>query len=134
MRITRSKDSENREHTTIDVPVVIADRSRIFKNLENYLAQSALTLPLVTVQRTGISIQPSRITNLHNEIKNQEQEGRINYDLYTPTPVDISYSVVLVSRFMTDLDMMIGQIVPFFNTDVYVSSRHPKYLNVKYSS
>ena len=65
---------------------------------------------------------------------NQEQEGRINYNLYTPVPLDISYSVVLVSRWMNDIDMMLGQILPFFNTDVYVSHRHPKYSNVKYSS
>ena len=30
--------------------------------------------------------------------------------------------------------MMLGQILPFFNTDVYVSHRHPKYSNVKYTS
>lgn len=48
-KITRSEDRENQTPSTIDVPVVIADRSRIFKNLENYLAQSSLTLPIVTV-------------------------------------------------------------------------------------
>jgi hypothetical protein len=86
------------------------------------------------VQRTGLSIATSRITNLHNEIKNQEMEGRINYDLYTPCPIDLQFKVCLVSRWMSDIDMMLGQILPFFNTDVYVSHRHPKYTNVKYSS
>lgn len=133
-RITRSFDRENQDRTTIDVPVVIADRSRIFKSLENSLAASPLTLPLVTIQRTGVTIANSRITNLHNEVVNQEMEGRVNYDLMTPVPVDISYSVVLVSRWMNDVDMMLGQLLPFFNTDVYVSHRHPKYSNVKYSS
>ena len=129
-RITRSQDMENKTRVTIDVPCVIADRSRIFKNLE----KPGLTLPLITVQRTGLSIATARITNLHNEIKNQEMEGRINYNLYTPCPVDLQYKVVLVSRWLSDIDMMLGQILPFFNTDVYVSSRHPKYSNVKYSS
>lgn len=129
-RITRSQDDENKTVQTIDVPVVIADRSRIFKNLE----KPGLTLPLITVQRTGLSIATGRITNLHNEIKNQEMEGRINYNLYTPCPIDIQYSVVLVSRWLSDIDMMLGQIMPFFNTDVFVSHRHPKYSNVKYSS
>ena len=103
-RITRSQDSENKTYTTIDVPVVIADRSRIFKNLEKL----GLTLPLVTVQRTGITIASGKITNLHNEIKNQEMEGRINYNLYTPTPIEIQYQVVLASRFLSDIDMMLG--------------------------
>ena len=130
-RITRSQDKENQTRVTIDVPVVIADRSRIFKNLEK---QQALQLPMITVQRTGITIAANRITNLHNEIKNQEMEGRTNYDLYTPTPIDLQYKVCLVSRWLSDIDMMLGQILPFFNTDVYVSHRHPKYSNVKYSS
>lgn len=89
---------------TIDVPVVLADRSRIFKNLE----KPGLTLPLITIQRTGLSIAANRITNLHNEIKNQEMEGRINYNLYTPVPLDITYKVCLVSRWLSDIDMMLG--------------------------
>ena len=130
-RITRSQDLENKTRVTIDVPVVIADRSRIFKNLEK---QQALQLPMIPVQHTGITIAANRITNLHNEIKNQEMEGRTNYDLYTPTPIDLQFKVCLVSRWLSDIDMMLGQILPFFNTDVYVSHRHPKYSNVKYSS
>jgi hypothetical protein len=51
-RITRSQDLENKTVTTIDVPVVIADRSRIFKHLE----KPGLELPLITIQRTGLSI------------------------------------------------------------------------------
>ena len=129
-RITRSQDKENKTLETLEVPVVIADRSRIFKNLE----KPGFILPLVTVQRTGIQVASNRLTNLHNEIKNQEMEGRINYNLYTPTPLDISFSVILVSRWLSDIDMMLGQILPFFNTDVYVSHRHPKYSNVKFSS
>lgn len=61
-------------------------------------------------------------------------EGRINFNLYSPVPLDISYKVCLVSRWLSDIDMMLGQILPFFNTDVYCSCRHPKYSNVKYSS
>lgn len=134
MRITRSVDRENKKKTTIDVPVVLASRSRIFKNLENLLAQSVVTLPLITIERTGIQIANSRTTNLHNEIKNQEQYGRINYNLYSPVPIDILYKVVLVSRYLNDIDMMLGQLLPFFNTDLYVSCSHPKYKNVKFSS
>jgi hypothetical protein len=43
-----------------------------------------------------------------NEIKNQEMEGRVNYNLYTPCPIDIQYTVVLASRWLSDIDMMLG--------------------------
>ena len=103
-RITRSQDAENKTVETFDVPVVIADRTRIFKNLEG----SGMRLPMITIQRTGLSIATGRITNLHNEIKNQEMEGRINYNLYTPCPVDLQFKVVLASRWLSDIDMMLG--------------------------
>ena len=83
-------DGENQKRTTIDVPVVLS------------------TLPLVTVERTGIQIDNNRITNLHNEIKNQEQEGRVNYNLYTPVPISLTFKVCVVSRYLTDIDMMLG--------------------------
>ena len=67
-----------------------------------------LTLPLVTVERTGIQIDNNRITNLHNEIKNHEQEGRVNYNLYTPVPISLTFKVCFVSRYLTDIDMMLG--------------------------
>ena len=51
-RITRSQDDENKTLETIDVPVVIADRSRVFKNLEG----SGMRLPMITIQRTGITV------------------------------------------------------------------------------
>ena len=54
--ITRSLDSENKTATTINVPLVQADRSRIFKSLENLLAAKALVLPIITWQRTGVQV------------------------------------------------------------------------------
>ena len=62
----------------------------------------------MTVERTGIQIDNNRITNLHNEIKNQEQEGRVNYNLYTPVPISLTFKVCFVSRYLTDIDMMLG--------------------------
>ena len=72
--------------------------------------------------------------NLHNEMLTQASPGRINYNLYTPTPLDITYQLVITSKLFEDLDMMLGQIIPFFNTDIYVGWRHPKYKNVQYKS
>ena len=131
--ILRPLNKQNTEHRTVEVNCVIGNRSRIFKNLDG--AQSkGLTLPLIVVTRTGITINSDRNTNLHNEIKQQTTKDRINYNLLTPVPIDIEFTVTLVSKWPSDIDMMLSNIIPFFNQDLYVARRHPKYYNVQYFS
>lgn len=131
--ILRALNKQNTEHRTVPVNCVIGNRSRIFKHLDG-TQKKGLTLPLIVVTRTGISINSDRNTNLHNEVKQQTTKDRINYNLLTPVPIDIEFTVTLVSRWPSDIDMMLSNIIPFFNQDLYVASRHPKYYNVQYFS
>ena len=131
--ILRALNKQNTEHRTVPVNCVIGNRSRIFKHLDG-TQKKGLTLPLIVVTRTGISINSDRNTNLHNEVKQQTTKDRINYNLLTPVPIDIEFTVTLVSRWPSDIDMMLSNIIPFFNQDVYVACRHPKYYNVQYFS
>lgn len=131
--ILRALDKQNTKHRTVEVNCVIGNRSRIFKHLDG-TQKKGLTLPLIVVTRTGITINSDRNTNLHNEVKQQTTKDRINYNLLTPVPIDIEFTVTLVSRWPSDIDMMLSNIIPFFNQDLYVACRHPKYYNVQYYS
>ncbi len=42
-------------------------------------------------------------------------------------PVDISYDVMIVSKFPGDIDKILSNFICFFNNDLFVSSIHPKY-------
>lgn len=118
----------------IPVQCMIGNRSRIFKNLENPDKQAMYTFPLVVVTRTGIQIEPERVANLHNEIKLQQSRTRINYNLITPNPVSINYTVTIISKDQGMNDLILSNFIPFFNKDLFVSSVHPKFLNLKYNS
>ena len=131
--ILRALNKQNTEHRTVEVNCVIGNRSRIFKNLDSSQSKG-LTLPLIVVTRTGITVNSDRNTNLHNEIVQQTTKDRINYNLLTPVPIDIEFTVTLASKWPSDIDMMLSNIIPFFNQDLYVSCRHPKYYNVQYFS
>ena len=131
--ILRALNKQNTEHRTVEVNCVIGNRSRIFKNLDASHTKG-LSLPLIVVTRNGITINSDRNTNLHNEIKQQTMKNRIDYNLLSPVPLDIEFTVTLVSKWPSDIDMMLSNIIPFFHQDVYVSSRHPKYYNVQYFS
>lgn len=118
----------------IPVKCVIGNRSRIFKDLENPEKKATYTFPLIVVTRTGIQTEPDRIANLHNEIKYQQYSGQHLYDLMTPNPVAINYSVTIISKNQGMNDMIMSNFIPFFNKDLFVSCVHPKFTNVKYNS
>lgn len=48
---------------------VIGNRSRIFKNLENPNKNGLYSLPMIIIQRTGITKNNDRLTNINNEVK-----------------------------------------------------------------
>lgn len=129
--ITRKKGNESQE---IPVKCVIGNRSRILKNLENPNKSGTYSLPMIIIQRTGINRNAERLTNLHNEIVHSPSRKNIIYDLYTPVPIDIEYSVTLVSKYPGDIDMMLGNFAIFFNSDLFVTCIHPKFKNLKYNS
>ena len=131
--ILRATDKDNVGHRNVEVNCVIGNRSRIFKHLDGS-EKTGLRLPIIVVTRTGITINSDRNTNLHNEIVQQTTRDRINYNLLTPVPIDIEFSVVIASRWPSDIDMILSNIIPFFNQDLYVACRHPKYYNVQYYS
>ena len=57
-----------------------------------------------------------------------------DYNLYTPIPVDITYTVSMISKVPGDIDRIISNFILFFNKDVFVSHKHPKFPNLKFSS
>lgn len=123
-------------NTIKEIPVtcVIGNRSRIFKNLENREKRAEYKLPMIAISRSSITINNERKSNLHNEVKYQTNSNTRNYNLMTPVPVDIGFTVTILSKNPADQDMIMSNFLPFFNSDLYVTSIHPKFTNVKYNS
>lgn len=106
---------------------VIGNRSRIFKNLENPNKNSVYSLPMIIIQRTGITRNNDRLTNINNEVKYATHSRELNYNLYTPVPIDIAFQVTIVSKRQGDIDKALSNFMPFFNKDAFVRYRHPKF-------
>jgi hypothetical protein len=120
----------------IPVRCMIGNRSRIFKDLENPEKKATYTFPLLIITRGGITSDPDRIANLNNEVKFQTSPTPygINYNLLTPHPITISYTVTILSKDQATNDMIVSNFISFFNQDLFVSCIHPKFNNVKYNS
>lgn len=116
------------------VNCVFGQRSRILKNLQNPDKRATMKLPLIVINRTGITRNAERLNNLHNEVKYQESSKRRNYNLYTPVPIDISYDVYFIAKFPGDIDKIISNFIAFFNADLFVTCIHPKYEGIKFNN
>ena len=114
------KDKNNKD---IIVKCMFGKRSRVFKTLENS-NYGQLVLPAIYFSRTSLSRNPQRLTNLHNEIYNKNQN--LDYNLLTPVPIDIVFELVIVTKYPEDMDIILSNFIPFFNQDIYVKIKNPK--------
>ena len=107
-RQVKNPETKKLEPKQYQVNCVFGQRSRILKSLQNPEKEGTVKLPLIAINRTGVTRNPERLNNLHNEIKYQESSTRRNYNLYTPVPVDISYDVTVMSKFPGDIDKIMS--------------------------
>lgn len=107
------------------VPCAFGQTSRVLKSIFNPAAAPQI-YPLITIERTSISIDQSRNIELNNDIA--EMVSLVHYDPNTrpPTPVDIKFRVHVFSKYPEELDMIICNFIPFYNKDVFVTTPHPK--------
>ena len=93
------------------------------------------TLPLISIQRTGLTKNNERLTNVNNEIKYRTHSKALpDYNLFTPVPVDISYQVTIISKYQEHIDKAISNLLPFFNKDLFVRCEHPKFEGISYTN
>lgn len=127
------RDNDTNKIEPVKVNFVYGSRSRIIKALENQQEKADFTLPLIAATRTGIQRDPSRLANLHNEIR-QSVNGRIDYNMLTPNPINVNYKVTIFAKYQSDIDLILSNWIPFFNNDVWVSVKHYKYTDLKFYS
>ena len=115
--------------TTKRIPVtcVLDQRSRIVKNWENAEKRATIKLPMITINRSGYSRNSERLNSINNEVKYEMTSKKRSYDLLTPIPVDITYSVSIIAKYPSDIDQIASNFMVFFNNDVFVQCTHPKY-------
>lgn len=107
----------------ITVPCLYASRSRILKSLEN--RDNTVKLPLICVSITGLSRDVSRVHSIHNGLLYQHDNAAYQIKRNTPVPINIGYSVTIITKFQEDMDQLIGNWAVWFNPDIYVVTPHP---------
>lgn len=126
-------ERSDKDGKVMKIPVMCVNgkRSRIIKNFENDSKKGMYKLPLIAINRTGYARNSERLNNLHNEVKYEFTGKYRSENLLTPVPIDISYDVVVMSKYPSDIDQIASNFMVYFNSDCYVSCIHPKWEGIK---
>lgn len=120
--VIKRYDDERNVKELIEVRYVFAPKQRVIYDIENK-AQN-LTLPVVSVNVTGISRDDSRIFNKLDNIYNP-LSNRVNTEVKMPIPVNISVSMSMIARYMTDMDQILSNFIPYNNPYIIISWKEP---------
>lgn len=99
--------------------------SRVLKSILNPTAAS-FSYPLICIEKGSMRIDKARNRETNYDIS--IMTSPVTYDPNTrpPTPVDIDFTINIFAKYPEDIDMIVSNFVPFFNTDVFVRTPHPK--------
>lgn len=112
------RDNVDNIQKEIKVPCLYGGRSRILKSLEN--RGSTLRLPLIAVTITGFSRDEGR-SHSANIFKQLNSDGHFDIRNMVANPININYTVSILTKFQEDMDQILGNFIPFFNPDIYVT-------------
>lgn len=116
------RDNLDTIQKTIKVPCVYGARSRMLKSLEN--RANTLKLPLIAVSIAGFSRDEGRAHSV-NIFKQLNVDGHFDIRNMVANPININYQVSILTKYQEDLDQILGNFVPFFNPDIYITWPNP---------
>lgn len=110
------------------VPLKYAQTSRILKSIMNPTGEPQ-EYPIIALEKRDIKCDLHRNHDIHHDMSNMC--GAYDPNTHPPIPVDIDFKLSIFAKYPEDVDMIVGNFAPWFNSDVFVTSPHPK-LNGKF--
>lgn len=103
------------------VPCVLGNRSRVLKSLEN--VNKTVALPLICVSSGGLDRDSDRVFSIHDG--KLYGTGTNSFVKNMPVPINISFDVTIITKFQQDMDMILGNFVPWCIPDLFVVIPNP---------
>ena len=107
---------------TIDVPIKYGSRSIAIKSIVD--PKKNVLLPVISFNRTGLSVDPERLFNFNNDLLTQP-DGDKDPTLNHPIPVSITFELFIYTMYPDDDDQIIQNFIPFSMPNFYVAWKHP---------
>lgn len=120
-------ENERRLVQTITPTYKFATKSRAL--LLSLNAAKNFTLPCVVIEVTGIKADKNRITNKQNIISRFENQLLEGYSY--PTPIEITLSVNIITKYKSDLFQIYGSLASRFQPECFISWMVPTNNGIK---
>jgi len=117
------RDQKNNVQQLINVPCVYGNRSRILKSLQN--RDKTLSIPLTCISMEGITRDTSRVQGTYDGLLYQTNQNSYNNLKNTPVPINVTYSIDIITKFQEDMDQILTNWIVWFNPDVYIVIPNP---------
>jgi hypothetical protein len=117
------RDKNEEVQKEIRIPCVNGSRSRILKSMEN--RNKTLKLPLMTLTMDGMYRDEARVHSVNNVVQNEFGTADLDLRNHIAVPMNLSFTLSTITKYQEDMDQIIGNFIPFFNPDLYVSYPAP---------
>ena len=122
--IKRFKDDSRTDiEKKINVRFVYGPKKRVLYDIIN--AAKATTLPVVALDLKGFSHDTTRIFNKNGEFFDTVISGDNCAQYLTPTPIKLNYGITIITRYRTDIEQIISNIIPHCNPYFVISIKVP---------
>lgn len=109
----------------IVVPLHSAQSSRILKSLFNPKGGPP-EYPFMTLEKKNLSADLSRNAEIQHDMRMMTSLSKYDPNTHPPIPIDIGFTLTIFCKYPEDVDMIVSNFAAWFNTDVFVTSPHPK--------
>jgi hypothetical protein len=114
----------------IEVRYVFGPKHRVLHDLND--RAKTLTLPVVAIEQTNVSRDTSRVFNKNKHFYYTGTDRTQIAKVPTPIPVNIEYSVSIITYFKEDLYQIIQNFVTNCNPYIIVSWKTPEDFNIPF--
>jgi len=114
-----NKDREAEQE--IAVRYVMAPKQRIMYDIVNKAKN--LKLPVVSVDLASVSYDTDRVFNKLDNFDNYGEQTASSIN--TPVPVNLEVNMSILCRYMSDMDQIISNFVPYANPYIVLAWREP---------
>jgi hypothetical protein len=124
------RDRKDNVQKEIVVPCVNGTRSRILKSMED--RNKTLQLPIMSLSMDGLYRDIDRVHSPNEILQSPDGVNEIDLRNGTAIPMNLTFTLGIVTKYQEDMDQIIGNFIPFFNPDIYVTYPAPNNIgNVK---
>ena len=134
--VIERQNSSGQLEQTFKIPISYGPREKFLARVEDNpdaVALTAIKLPRMAFEVTGITYAPNRKLNTINKVMTRNNINGVNvYNrVFNPAPYDISFRLDIMTKTMEDGLRIVEQILPYFTPEWTVSAKLlPDYDNI----